>query len=160
MSRSSPPFPTTLRLTSIAPIPTQKQIHLSTKLFAPAPILRFTVGKFSQLPTAESPEVAVLGRSNVGVFPITLLIQKSSLLNALFPSAPHNFARVSSQPGLTRTLNGYTTPTRKFTIIDLPGYGYRGREEWGNEVFEYLRGRREYFPQNVTDADLKRLTFC
>jgi GTP-binding protein EngB required for normal cell division len=76
--------------------------------------------------------------------PSVALIQKSSLLNALFPAAPHNFARVSSNPGHTKTLNGYTTPTRKFTIVDLPGYGYKGREEWGQEVFEYLRGRREY----------------
>lgn len=67
MSRSAPSLPTSLRLNPNAPLPTQKQIHLSTKLFTPAPILRFTVGKYSQLPAAESPEVAVLGRSNVGV---------------------------------------------------------------------------------------------
>jgi hypothetical protein len=85
MSRSSPPLPTTLRLTSIAPIQTQKQIHLSTKLFAPAPILRFTVGKFSQLPNAESPEVAVLGRSNVGVFPTILLIPEILLIERSVP---------------------------------------------------------------------------
>jgi GTP-binding protein len=65
-------------------------------------------------------------------------------LNALFPAAPHNFARVSSKPGHTRTLNGYTVPTRKYTIIDLPGYGFRGREEWEQEVWELLRSRRQY----------------
>src|SRR5215471_4607830 len=67
MGRSTPPFPTSLRLNPTAGTYTQKQIHLSTKLFSPAPILRFTVGKFSQLPPAEGPEVVVLGRSNVGV---------------------------------------------------------------------------------------------
>ena len=69
MGRSTPSLPTTLRLNPNAPFPMQKQIHLSTKLFTPAPILRFTVGKYSQLPAAESPEVAILGRSNVGVTP-------------------------------------------------------------------------------------------
>jgi GTP-binding protein len=144
MNRSTPLLPTSLRLSSHSAVPTPKQIQLSTKFFAPAPILRFTVGKFSQLPAGEGPEVAVLGRSNVGVPPWLSLTQKSSLLNALFPAAPQNFARVSSQPGYTKTLNGYTVPNKRFTIVDLPGYGYRGREEWGREVYEYLRGRREY----------------
>lgn len=67
MGRSTPPFPTTLRLNPNGPQATQKQIHLSTKLFSPAPILRFTVGKFSQVPQGDGPEVVVLGRSNVGV---------------------------------------------------------------------------------------------
>jgi len=67
MARTAPSLPTALRLNPNAPFPSQKHVHLSSKLFAPAPILRFTMGKFSQLPPAESPEVAVLGRSNVGV---------------------------------------------------------------------------------------------
>ena len=67
MSRSAPPIPTTFRLRPKTTDLTQKHIHLSTKFFAPAPILRFTVGKFSQLPHAEGPEVVILGRSNVGV---------------------------------------------------------------------------------------------
>jgi len=136
MSRSAAPFPTFLRL-SPGPVYSNRQIRLATKFFSPAPILRFTVGKSSQLPPPDSPEVAILGRSNVG---------KSSLLNALFPAAPHNFARVSSKPGHTRTLNGYTVPGRKFTIIDFPGYGYRGREEWEQEALEVLRGRRRHTP--------------
>ena len=67
MSRSSPPFPTSFRLSSTVLTPNQRQIRLSTEYFSPTPILRFTVGKFSQLPTADGPEVAILGRSNVGV---------------------------------------------------------------------------------------------
>jgi hypothetical protein len=67
MGGTSPPFPTSLRLNPKAFVPSEKHIYLSNKYFTPAPILRFTVGKFSQLPDAEGPEVAVLGRSNVGV---------------------------------------------------------------------------------------------
>ena len=66
MSRA-PPFPTSLRLNSRAPHPSPKQIQLSLRLFSPPPILRYTVGKFAQLPEAEGPEVVILGRSNVGV---------------------------------------------------------------------------------------------
>jgi hypothetical protein len=67
MSRSTSPFATSLRLNPHAASPTQKYIDLSTKFFSPAPILRFSVGKCSQLPEAEGPEVVLLGRSNVGV---------------------------------------------------------------------------------------------
>ena len=49
---------------------------------------------------------------------------------------------MSSRPGHTKTLNGYSVPNRRFTIIDLPGYGYRGREEWEAEVFELIQARR------------------
>ena len=81
MSRAAPSIPTTLRLNPNAPLPTQKQIHISSKLFSPAPILRFTVGKYSQLPPAESPEVVILGRSNVGV---SLHTNRLSYLSSLF----------------------------------------------------------------------------
>jgi hypothetical protein len=67
MGLTAPPFPLTFQLSSHSKLFTQKQVHLSTKLFSPAPILRFSVGKFSQLPAADGPEVVVLGRSNVGV---------------------------------------------------------------------------------------------
>lgn len=57
------------------------------------------------------PEVAALGRSNVG---------KSSLLNAL---AGRRIARVSATPGKTRALNVYNMGGRYY-FLDLPGYGY------------------------------------
>ena len=79
------------------------------------------------------------------------------MLNSLFPASPPNFARVSSKPGHTKTLNGYTVPTRKFTIIDLPGYGFRGREEWEQEVWELTRARREYVSlRKEADSSLKK----
>jgi len=57
------------------------------------------------------PEVAIIGRSNVG---------KSSLLNAL--TGRPGLARVSATPGKTTLLNAFRLPD--FYLVDLPGYGY------------------------------------
>jgi GTP-binding protein len=57
------------------------------------------------------PEVALIGRSNVG---------KSSLLNAL--TGRRNLARVSATPGKTTLLNAFRLP--RFYLVDLPGYGF------------------------------------
>lgn len=71
-----------------------------------------------QFPTPGAPEVAFLGRSNVG---------KSSLLNALVGSKQ---AHVSSTPGRTQAINFfalYDSPTQHEPVLlfaDLPGYGY------------------------------------
>jgi GTP-binding protein len=70
----------------------------------------------AQFPAPSVPEVAFLGRSNVG---------KSSLLNALVGTAA---AKVSSTPGRTRAINFFLIsnqrPARKMIFADLPGYGY------------------------------------
>lgn len=63
-------------------------------------------------PQHTQPEVALVGRSNVG---------KSSLINAL--SGRRNEAKVSKTPGRTQTLNFYETQNG-FWFVDLPGYGY------------------------------------
>ena len=78
----------------------------------PPPGPRF-VGSFPRADVAlpaPLPEVAFLGRSNVG---------KSSLLNAL---VGQRLARVSATPGKTRALNVFETP--RAYLLDLPGYGY------------------------------------
>ena len=63
------------------------------------------------LPPSTMPEVAFLGRSNVG---------KSSLLNALF--SRKSLARVSATPGKTASINFYEADGVAF--VDLPGYGF------------------------------------
>jgi GTP-binding protein len=70
----------------------------------------------SQFPAVGVPEVAFLGRSNVG---------KSSLLNKL---VGEKAAKVSSTPGRTRAINFFAlldqSEKRKLIFADLPGYGY------------------------------------
>ena len=69
-----------------------------------------------QFPAPDVPEIAFLGRSNVG---------KSSLLNTL---VGEKAAKVSQTPGRTRAINFFalldTSQRRKFVFADLPGYGY------------------------------------
>lgn len=79
------------------------------------------------------PEVALIGRSNVG---------KSSLLNAL--AGRKGLARVSATPGKTTLLNAYRLPG--FYLVDLPGYGFAragkaARASYRTLVARYLRER-------------------
>lgn len=90
----------------------------------------------SQYPTDGIPEIALAGRSNVG---------KSSLTNALLNR--RNFARTSSTPGKTRTINFYLI-NEEFFFVDLPGYGYAKvakseKEKWGQIMERYLQDRKE-----------------
>ena len=93
------------------------------------------------------PEVAFLGRSNVG---------KSTLLNALVgrPGA----ARVSATPGKTTTLNVFRLPL--FYLVDLPGYGFAlasksAREDYLRLLSGYLE-RRERLTGIVWLLDIRR----
>ena len=65
-----------------------------------------------QYPAEGLPEIALVGRSNVG---------KSSATNALLNR--RNFARTSQTPGKTRTINFYKI-NNEFYFVDLPGYGF------------------------------------
>ncbi len=78
------------------------------------------------------PEVAFVGRSNVG---------KSTLLNRLLGRSA--LARTSSTPGRTQAVN-YFLVNRRFYFVDLPGYGYAkagkdARREWAGRVEGYFR---------------------
>jgi len=83
--------------------------------------------------TPALPEVALIGRSNVG---------KSSLLNALVGRP--GLARVSATPGKTTLLNAFRLP--RFYLVDLPGYGFAragkaARTGYRRLVRRYLRER-------------------
>lgn len=87
-----------------------------------------------QYPGEGLPEIAFAGRSNVG---------KSSLINSILNRK--GVARVSSQPGKTRTINFYRV-NDGFFLVDLPGYGFAktSRAEqlrWGKMMNEYLNTR-------------------
>jgi GTP-binding protein len=94
----------------------------------------------AQMPKDGLPEVAFVGRSNVG---------KSSLINALLHRK--GLAKVSGTPGKTRLLNVFRVATddarlRSLYFVDLPGYGYAKvarslRQQWGPMIEEYLAAR-------------------
>ena len=88
----------------------------------------------SHWPRDPVPEVAFLGRSNVG---------KSSLINSLL--GLKGLARTSSTPGRTQALNFFLI-NRRFRFVDLPGYGYARaprtvRESWGEMATDFLAKR-------------------
>jgi GTP-binding protein len=89
-----------------------------------------------QYPKNGYPEIALVGRSNVG---------KSSLTNVLINR--RNFAHTSSQPGKTQTLNFYNVEDQLF-FVDVPGYGYakvsrKERERFGQMIEQYLTQREQ-----------------
>lgn len=142
--------------------PTSAQLSQAEKFFnIHKPQLLFSAAKLLTMPFTAVPEVAFLGRSNVG---------KSSLLNALLGSP---ICHTSSRPGRTRTMNAFsvggppTTPKDRksktnnsnnnnnnnskerghgrgrLNVLDMPGYGKGSRAEWGVEITKYLSSRRE-----------------
>ena len=88
----------------------------------------------SQYPTDNKSEFLLVGRSNVG---------KSSFINTIIERK--NFARTSSKPGKTQTLNFYLV-NDDFYLVDVPGYGYDSvskdtQKKFGLMFEEYLKNR-------------------
>jgi len=95
-----------------------------------------TAIKPEQYPVHDLPEIALVGRSNVG---------KSSLINTLLNRK--NLARVAAAPGKTREINFYQID-RALYLTDLPGYGYArvSKSEkacWGEMIETYLQSRTQ-----------------
>ena len=91
--------------------------------------------KPSQYPAEELPEIAFVGRSNVG---------KSSLINTLVNRK--RLVKTSSTPGRTQLINFFNI-NKAFTFVDLPGYGYAKvpesvKKTWGPMVETYLSKRK------------------
>lgn len=88
----------------------------------------------NQYVSADLPEIAIVGRSNVG---------KSSLINMLL--SRKNLVRTSATPGKTQLVNFFEID-KKFRFVDLPGYGFANvsksmKRSWGTLVGEYLGSR-------------------
>jgi GTP-binding protein len=101
-----------------------------------ADLLR-SAARAADLPRDPLPQIAFVGRSNVG---------KSSLINAL---VKRPVARTSAAPGKTRLINLFVitlapgAPLERFYLVDLPGYGYARGGAPSQQAFEALT--REYF---------------
>lgn len=89
----------------------------------------------NQYPPATLPEIAFVGRSNVG---------KSSLINTLV--GRKNLAKTSNTPGRTQLINFFAI-NEKISFVDLPGYGFAKvphsvKKDWGDMIEAYLRERQ------------------
>ena len=89
----------------------------------------------SQYPTDKKPEYLLIGRSNVG---------KSSFINTIINRK--NYARTSSRPGKTQTINFYNV-NDEFYLVDAPGYGYAKvsktkRKKFGLMIEDYIINRK------------------
>ena len=96
--------------------------------------LEISAVRRSQYPTDNKPEFLLVGRSNVG---------KSSFINTLIHRK--NYARTSSQPGKTQTINFYLV-NDEFYFVDAPGYGFANvstpmRKKFGLMMEDYLINR-------------------
>jgi len=98
--------------------------------------VKFIAGakKISSFPQESLPEIAFVGRSNVG---------KSSLVNALTNST---VGKVSQKPGLTQQINFFLLQN-SMHLVDLPGYGFalsseEKKNNWQQLVRDYLTSRK------------------
>uniref|UniRef100_A0A8D0DII5 GTP-binding protein 8 n=1 Tax=Salvator merianae TaxID=96440 RepID=A0A8D0DII5_SALMN len=116
--------------------PNHNDISKAEMFFIPSrqhPIDYFTSAvRIDHTPELLQPEVCFLGRSNVG---------KSSLIKALFSLAPDVEVRVSKTPGHTKKMNFFKVGNL-FTLVDMPGYGYRAPKDFAQMVEPYLNQRQ------------------
>ena len=94
-----------------------------------------SMSAFREFPGQGLPEIAMVGKSNVG---------KSSLINNLTRNS--KLARTSSEPGKTRLVNLYLI-NEAFFLVDLPGYGFakaskQEKDKWAGMIEGYLQGSK------------------
>ena len=89
-------------------------------------VLEHTIYDPDKMPRIDAPQIALAGRSNVG---------KSSLINSL---GRGRLAKVSSNPGKTRSVNFYNLPNMGLYLVDLPGYGYAARSKQERRMWPLL----------------------
>lgn len=95
-----------------------------------------SASKPSECPAPDFPEVAVIGRSNVG---------KSSLINMLMNQT---IAKASVKPGKTQLINYFLVNESRY-FVDLPGYGYakaslESRRKWIDQTYDYFLERKPF----------------
>ena len=116
---------------------------------------------YNKCPEPNKPEIAFIGRSNVG---------KSSLINMLTGNS--NLAKTSGRPGKTQLINHFLVDD-KWYMVDLPGYGFAKvsksiKDNWGKMIKDYLTARENLValmvlidsrlePQKI---DLEFITWC
>ena len=91
-----------------------------------------SMAEYQETPPISLPQIAVVGRSNVG---------KSSLINALCQRK--KLCKISSTPGKTRLINVFLI-NDSFHLVDLPGYGFAKvnkaeKERWGKMMEQYFQ---------------------
>ncbi|XP_059168047.1 GTP-binding protein 8-like isoform X1 [Physella acuta] len=84
------------------------------------------------MPKWDVPEVAFIGKSNVG---------KSSLLAAMFAQVPDVKVKVSKKPGHTKLMNVFNV-NNYFHLVDMPGYGFNMPDHFETSVEAYIKSRR------------------
>lgn len=107
-------------------------------------------GTIEQVPASVNPEIAFVGRSNVG---------KSSIMNRIFNRK--GLVKVSATPGKTTTINFFRVPQGNLSVdfVDLPGYGYAkvggsDRKRWSSLIEGYFDQGR-WFALVVVLVDIR-----
>ncbi|EER23427.1 hypothetical protein D8B26_001533 [Coccidioides posadasii str. Silveira] len=119
--------------------PKPSQLEYADHFFAASkhsPVYLWGSSLFRTIPVSSIPEIAFIGRSNVG---------KSSIINGL---VGEDICASSSKPGRTKLMasigvGGTKGGGSKIALVDTPGYGKGSHTEWGQEIQKYLEKRKQ-----------------